>query len=59
MSHDWVITVLNDLRAFAMMNGMPVLAQSLDDARVVAETEMQGRLPGDLRAASRHAARQD
>jgi len=40
MSHDWIIDVLADLKAFAEMNGMAATAAGLDDATLVAMAEL-------------------
>lgn len=40
MSHHWVIEVLNDLRAYAQLNDLPVLADHLSDALKVAADEI-------------------
>ncbi|MHA1128485.1 MAG: hypothetical protein ACTSRN_05990 [Alphaproteobacteria bacterium] len=45
MKKDWMIDVLADLRACAMNNKMTELAEHLDDAIIVAATEM-GRKSG-------------
>ena len=41
MRHDWILDVLRDLRAYAQMNGMPVLAAKAQDALDGAVIEMQ------------------
>ena len=41
MSNNWIIEVLGDLRGFAISNDMPALASSLEDAIVVAVSEIQ------------------
>ena len=41
MKKDWMIDVLADLRAFALNNKMTVLAEHLDDAILVAATELK------------------
>lgn len=45
MSHDWMINVLQDLRKFASQNGLPILAEQLDDTIhiAVAETTTEAR----------------
>ena len=46
MTNEWILDVLTDLRVFADGNGMPQLAEHLDDARVLAASELadpQGR----------------
>ncbi|MDD9741788.1 MAG: hypothetical protein RID15_00060 [Marinovum algicola] len=39
MQHDWILDVLADLKTFALSNGLPALAEQLDDARIVAMAE--------------------
>lgn len=43
MAEDWIIDVLNDLRAFAQMNGLEDLASQLDQTLVVASQELSAR----------------
>ena len=45
MTNEWMIDVLADLRAYAMKQMMPDLAEHLDDAIMVAASEM--RIPQD------------
>jgi hypothetical protein len=40
MSQEWMIDVLSDLRNFAQANGLAGLAEQLDDAILVAVTEL-------------------
>jgi len=40
MQHDWMIDVLNDLRAFSYNHKLLKLAEQLDDAILVAASEM-------------------
>ena len=40
MQHEWILDVLTDLRTFAHQNGLSVLAEHLDDTRLVAATEL-------------------
>ncbi len=40
MQSDWILDVLADLRAFALSNDLPVLAEQLDDTALVALTEI-------------------
>ncbi|MEP1793121.1 MAG: hypothetical protein ABJI96_08900 [Paracoccaceae bacterium] len=39
-NHIWILSVLTDLRTFACANGMPVLAEHLDETAIVAMTEI-------------------
>ncbi|QBF33620.1 hypothetical protein CFI11_20730 [Thalassococcus sp. S3] len=40
MQHDWILDVLADLNTFAKANGLGALAEQLDDAKLVAATEI-------------------
>ena len=40
MKSDWILDVLADLKTFAHANGMPALAEQLDDTAIVAMTEI-------------------
>ncbi|MGB3553671.1 MAG: hypothetical protein WBA25_03410 [Jannaschia sp.] len=40
MSKEWIIDVLGDLRGFASANALPTLATQLEEAMVVARTEI-------------------
>lgn len=40
MRSDWILDVLADLRAFAQSNGLPRLAEHLDDASLCALAEI-------------------
>ncbi|QDY68405.1 hypothetical protein [Qingshengfaniella alkalisoli] len=40
MQQGWVIDVLADLKSFARQNGLPVLAEQLDDTILVAAAEL-------------------
>ncbi|MEZ5869441.1 hypothetical protein LX70_02324 [Defluviimonas denitrificans] len=40
MQYTWILDVLTDLRTFAMANGLPALAEQLDDTSLVAATEI-------------------
>lgn len=39
-AHDWILDVLTDLKQFARANGMPALAEQLDDTRLLASAEI-------------------
>jgi hypothetical protein len=39
MSNDWITDVLGDLKRFAQSNDMPLLAESLGEALVLARVE--------------------
>jgi|TARA_R110001592_G_scaffold42766_6_gene138877 hypothetical protein len=43
MKSDWILDVLTDLRAFAHANGLPLLAEQLDDTAIVAMAEISGK----------------
>lgn len=40
MQNEWILDVLTDLRTFAHQNGLTVLAEHLDDTRLVAVAEL-------------------
>ena len=40
MANDWIIDVLADLRTYAASNGLTALAGQLDDATLIAATEI-------------------
>ena len=40
MANDWILDVLADLKAFATKNGLSALAVQLEDAVLVAATEI-------------------
>lgn len=40
MGHDWVFDVLKDLRAYALTNDLPALAQKVEEALRAAELEI-------------------
>ncbi|WP_417525450.1 hypothetical protein [Marinovum sp.] len=46
MQHDWILDVLADLKTFALTNGLPALAEQLDDARIVAMAEQASSTEG-------------
>lgn len=46
MPHDWLINVLNDLRVYALRNGLPALADQMVEARIVAAAEIASRSAG-------------
>ena len=41
MQSDWILDVLADLRSFALSNGLPALAEHLDDTAMVALAEFK------------------
>jgi len=43
MRSDWIMDVLADLRTFAQSNDLPLLAEQLDDAALVALAEIAAR----------------
>ena len=48
MAHDWILDVLADLKAYANKNGLPALVTELDEATLVAATEIassEGKAP--------------
>ncbi len=40
MRNEWILDVLADLQTFARENGLSVLAEQLDDTRLMAATEL-------------------
>jgi hypothetical protein len=40
MTHDWILDVLADLKAFASANDLRALAEQLDDAKLIAAAEI-------------------
>lgn len=46
MQHDWILDVLADLKNFAKTNGLPALAEQLEDSRMVAMAEVASRMEG-------------
>lgn len=40
MSDNWIVDVLTDLMAYAERNGLSVTAEQLEDARLIALTEI-------------------
>ena len=55
MQNEWILDVLADLKTFALQNGMNVLAEQLDDTRLLAAAELaltgEGH-PGDESSAA-------
>lgn len=51
MTDKWIIDVLTDLRTFAKSNDLPALAEYLDDAKVVAASEIALKSGGPSKAA--------
>ncbi len=66
--NEWILDVLSDLRSFAAANGMGMLAEQLDDTKLVAAAEIAslkdealapangntGRFEPDPRRSGRH-----
>ena len=40
MQSDWILDVLTDLKTFATINGLPALAEQLDDTAIIALAEI-------------------
>jgi hypothetical protein len=60
MQYTWILDVLTDLRTFAQANGLPALAEQLDDTSLVAATEIAqtiGLAPGGTGLHADEAAR--
>lgn len=51
MANDWIIDVIVDLRDYAAKNGLPELSKQLDQAMLVAVTEVTSRDMGVRRGA--------
>jgi hypothetical protein len=43
MRHDWIIDLLNDLRAYALKNRLPILAERTEDLLEIAQAEIAAR----------------
>lgn len=43
MRRDWILDVLTDLKVFARANGLPILAEQLDDTMIVAMAEISAK----------------
>lgn len=55
MANDWILDVLADLKTYAKKNGLPALADQLDETMLIAATEVsssEGKAP---QAAMKHA----
>ena len=52
MSHNWILDVLADLKAFAQQNELVALAEQLDDATLIAATELASKDAGAPLAAT-------
>ncbi len=46
MGHDWIVSVLSDLRTYAEQNGLPSLAGQLADTALVARAEIANQTDG-------------
>jgi hypothetical protein len=46
MQYDWILDVLTDLKTFAKSNGLPALAEQLDDTSLLAAAEI-AQVAGD------------
>ncbi len=56
MKYEWIIDVLTDLKAFAQLNGLSVLAEQLDDTKLVAACELAKITREESFGAHTHAA---
>jgi hypothetical protein len=43
LPHDWIIDVLTDMHAYALLNGMEALAQQIEKTLEVARAEIAAR----------------
>lgn len=48
MSHNWILDVLADLKAYAVKNDLVALAEQLDDTRHVTVAELLARGGGSV-----------
>lgn len=46
MRHEWVFDVLEDLRSYALSNGLPALAAKAEEALQIAAVEIASLTPG-------------
>ena len=42
-NNEWILDVLSDLKTFAAANGLSVLAEQLDDTRLIAAAEIASK----------------
>ncbi len=54
MPHDWLIREIEALRDYARMNGLSALSEHLDQARLLAQTEIASRQTPGTTPAIRH-----
>ena len=67
MGADWILDVLTDLKSYAAKNGLGLLAEQLDDTRLIAAAELAsfeakrapltGRVDGAATGATHRAPR--
>ena len=57
MKNEWILDVLSDLRNFAHNNGFSVLAEQLDDTKLVAASELTSDRKGELGSALNDAGK--
>lgn len=60
METDWILDVLADLRTFARQNGLPALAEQIDETCLLAAVEIASTaegLPGHERRAAGEAGK--
>jgi hypothetical protein len=55
MKYDWILDVLDDLKTFAQGNGLPALAEQLDDTSLLAAAEIAQFSAGGIGALGRNA----
>ncbi len=55
MKHDWMIDVLADLENYALKNGLAVVAEHLNDTKLVAATEISSLVSDGVDLAVGHA----
>lgn len=54
MQHDWVISVLADLKTFAQCNGLDRLAEHIDDTMMVAAADISASAGARIDGISDH-----
>lgn len=55
MKNEWILDVLADLRAFAQDHHLPALSEQLDDARLIAASELAAQCEGSAGHEGHHS----
>lgn len=58
MQHDWVFDVLEDLKSYALANGLPALAAKAEEALQIAAVEVAAQSTGGDTPADQRGFRQ-